>query len=256
MRRLNQFVEQRAPWNLAKERLGGPARRDPLRPGGRAAGRQRPPPRLHTRCCGQGAWGAGRRTSRRAAARRRGVRSAAGRLGGRADPAPFPEDRGDRDSSVARAARVEPRQVGHADRRLGDLGRLVPADQDRAGRLRAGRDRLPARAAGGGAPICGDPGARRRRPRGAREPAPPPARHAHPGDTRGRAALLADRVRRDADHLGADRRADLTGPVVRRAARAGDRPTRSRSTGAGPRPRDRLRRSDAADRGRHGRQRR
>ena len=81
VRRLNQFVEEQAPWNLAKDdgAAGAPGR-DALRPGRGAARRERAPPPVHpaTRR-GRLLEALGAAGERRAAARRRALRRPPGR---------------------------------------------------------------------------------------------------------------------------------------------------------------------------------
>ena len=160
VRRLNQFVEQRAPWNLAKDDgAAGRAGRDPLRAGGGAARRQRAAAPLHPGRRRAGAGGAGRPAGDvpPLADAEFGARSGRRRWSGsrRSSRRSRPVGAPDRSSADAlSSSRVERPPDRHAARRLGDLGRLLPADQDRAGGVRPGGDRVPARPARRGAPLC------------------------------------------------------------------------------------------------------
>ena len=137
---------------------------------------------------------------------------------------------------------LDPPPARNAGERLGDLGRLLPADQDRARRARPVDDRVRACAARGAAALRGDPDPRRRGSRRAALAAPPPARTLVLGTLAVAIPFIADQPRRDADLLRADRRADLARTAVHRAAGAADRPDREGRPPRLARGGDRLRR--------------
>ena len=89
VRRLNEYVEETRPWELAKDDVGGrPARLRPLRPRRGAAGDDPAAPRLHAGDDRSAARRAGRARTRARRVRLAGRRPVAGRAG-----APVPEAR-------------------------------------------------------------------------------------------------------------------------------------------------------------------
>ena len=225
VRRLNQFVEEQAPWNLAKDDGTAAALDETLY--GLAEGLRVVSVLLHPYMpdCGHAAaGGAGRRartTLPRSSDAEFGARP--GRRDGRADPAALPEGRG---VEHRRRAALTPRQLAM----LGAVSAIwgasyllikIALDGFEPAMIVFPRVLLAALLlyvvilARGGADRAAL-GYLRRRPRGTLVQ----------GALAVAMPVLADQLRRDADLLGADRRADLAGPAVHRAARAADRPDR------------------------------
>ena len=123
------------------------ARRGAVRAGRGPARGERAAAPLHARHHHAAAGGAG---PGRRVARARAVRRRSGRRDGRQAAAAVPEGRAGR--AAGRVA-LDSSPARDAGRHLGDLGRLLPADQDRARRDRADDDRVRARAARGAAAV-------------------------------------------------------------------------------------------------------
>ena len=225
VRRLNRYVEEQAPWTLAKE--GNDEQLDEVLYG-LAEGLRVVSVLLHpympdtTDAPARGAGpGRPRRSSARASAPSRAARrSASSRRCSRRSKRRRPR------------SALTPRQLamlGGVSAIWGASYLLIKIALDGIEPMMIVFARVLLR---GAAALRGDPDARRRGPRGAALPARAAAAHARPGHAHRRAPVLADQPRRDADHLGPDGRADLARAAVHRGARAADRPDARRSTAA------------------------